>query len=413
MPLLLAPLAIVVSFAFVGVMLYKRVNLAITLNATALLLGFLGLDWWNVAERIVETTRNQLTISVVLATFGVMWLSQLYKETRFVNTLSESLSRIINNPKIVLTILPAVIGFLPVAGGALMSAPLVDSEAGKLGLKSDRKAYINLWFRHTIFPIYPVSQVLILTAALAAVTTWSIILRQIPVVAVMVISGYIIGFWKTPNLKGEKAAENSEHRKNVKAFLFSFSPILITIVAAVTLSLLSTESSKQGFDVLVATLVGLAVLMVISRSGFKKITKPLRNRGIYEITFAAYGAFLLGSMMRATGISEMFQSFATSQGIDSTLLLIIVPATLGILTASALGGISISMPILGAIITLTPKTAALIYMSGFFGYVMSPTHLCFAFTANYFKCSMDRIYKYAIPSFLVTFGTALLVYFVF
>lgn len=408
-----APLAIVVSFAFVGVMLYKRVNLAITLNATALLLGFLGLDWWNVADKIAETTRSQLTISVVLATFGVMWLSQLYKETKFINTLSESLSRIINNPKIVLTMLPAVIGFLPVAGGALMSAPLVDSEAEKLGLKSDRKAYINLWFRHTIFPIYPISQVLILTAALAAVTTWSIIVRQIPVVVVMVIVGYIIGFWKTPNLKGEKAAENSEHRKNVKAFLFSFSPILITIAVAVTLSLLSADFSRQGFDVLVATLVGLAVLMVISKSDFRKITRPLRSRGIYEITFAAYGAFLLGSMMKATGISEMFQSFATSQGIDSTLLLIVVPATLGILTASALGGISISMPILGAIITLTPRTAALIYMSGFLGYVMSPTHLCFAFTANYFKCSMDKIYRYAIPSFLVTFGTALLVYFLF
>jgi integral membrane protein (TIGR00529 family) len=394
-------------------MLYKRVNLAITLNATALLLGFLGLDWWNVADKIAETTRSQLTISVVLATFGVMWLSQLYKETKFINTLSESLSRIINNPKIVLTMLPAVIGFLPVAGGALMSAPLVDSEAEKLGLKSDRKAYINLWFRHTIFPIYPISQVLILTAALAAVTTWSIIVRQIPVVIVMVIVGYIIGFWKTSSLKGEKAAENSERRKNVKAFLFSFSPILITIVVAVTLSLLSTEFSKQGFDVLVATLVGLAVLIVISKSDFRKITGPLRSRGIYEITFAAYGAFLLGSMMKATGISEMFQSFATSQGIDSTLLLVVVPATLGLLTASALGGISISMPILGAIITLTPRTAALIYMSGFFGYVMAPTHLCFAFTANYFKCSLDKIYKYAIPSFLVTFGTALLVYFLF
>jgi len=40
-----------------------------------------------------------------------------------------------------------------------------------------------------------------------------------------------------------------------------------------------------------------------------------------------------------------------------------------------------------------------------------PTHLCLAFTVQYFKSSMSRVYRYIIPSFLITFGAALLVYF--
>jgi hypothetical protein len=50
-------------------------------------------------------------------------------------------------------------------------------------------------------------------------------------------------------------------------------------------------------------------------------------------------------------------------------------------------------------------------MSAYMGYVISPTHLCFAFTADYFKCSLGKIYKYLIPSFAATFATVLLIYF--
>jgi len=390
-------------------MLYRRVNLGITLNATALLLGFLALDWWQIPVKIYETSVDLLTISIVLSTFGVMLLSQLYKETKMINRLSESLSRIIKNPKIVVSVLPAVLGFLPVAGGALMSAPLVDSEGEKLGLKPQKKAYVNLWFRHTIFPVYPLGQVLILTAALSEATISSIIIRNIPVVAVMVVVGYVIGFWKTPNPKSTLTGSEPNH--NFKDFLVAFSPILATIVVAVGLSLTPYGLSKQGFDVLIATFIGLIVLIAISKTNLKTFTKSLKGWGIYGITFAAYGAFLLGNIIKATEISTIFESVVASGNVDITLLLTGIPAVLGVLTASALGGVSIAMPILGGIMALSPRTASLIYISAYLGYVISPTHLCFAFTADYFKCHLGKIYKYVVPSFIVTFAAVLLVYF--
>jgi uncharacterized protein len=406
-------IAVAISFIFLGILLYKRVNLGITLNATALLLALLVVDLEKIPTVISETTFDVLTVSIVLATFGIMLLSQLYKETKLINQLSESMSRIINNPKIVLSLLPAVMGFLPVAGGALMSAPLVDSEAEKIGLKSQKKAYVNFWFRHTIFPIYPLSQVLIVAAALAGISIASIMLRQIPVVIVMIIVGYAIGFWKTPKTKNPEASEkkNSANSSDFRSFLTAFAPILATIIVAVSLSLAGFNLSQQGLDVLVATFVGVFVLVAISKPSFNVFSKPFKNWGIYGITLAAYGAFLLGSMIKATGIPGIFETLAANGSIDSTLLLTVIPAASGILTASALGGVSISIPILGGIIALSPKTASLIYMSAYLGYVMSPTHLCLAFTADYFGCSLEKIYKYAVPSFIATITTTLLIYF--
>ena len=409
--------AIIVSFCFLGALLYKRVNLGITLNATALLLALLALSWQEIPTIILATTDYQtvdgrLAISVVLATFGIMLLSQLYKETRFINRLSESLSRIIKNPKAVLSVLPAVIGFLPVAGGALMSAPLVDSEAEKLKLKPEKKAYINLWFRHTIFPVYPISLVLIMTAALTGITVPAIIARQIPVVLVMIVIGYVIGFWKVSNPKNKETSTKESTNSSVKTFLIAFSPILATIIAAVGVELVGFDLSQQGFDVLIATIVGIIVLTVISKLNFQVFAKPFKSWGIYGITLAAYGAFLLRNVMKAAGISAIFKTFVANGSLGILLLLTVIPALLGFLTGSPTGGISISVPILLDVLSsFSAKTAALLYMSVYMGYVIAPTHLCFAFTADYFKCSLGKVYKYVIPSFLATFITALLIYF--
>jgi len=300
--------AVVISFCFLGVLLYRRVNLGITLNATAILLAMLSLDWWsipNMAYSTVDPLRSDglLAISVILATFGIMWLSQLYQETGEITRLSESLSQIVKNPKIVLSVLPAVIGFLPVAGGALMSAPIVDSEAEKLKLKPERKAYVNLWFRHTIFPVYPLSQVLIVTAALTGVALFSIILLQIPTVTVMVIVGFLVGFWKVPSVKsGEKFGTAKVNvGSEFKRFLISFSPITATIIVAIFVDVLSYGLSRQGFDVLIATFAGLVVLAIISRLNFRALVKPLRGWGIYGVTLAVYGAFLLRNVIVAAG----------------------------------------------------------------------------------------------------------------
>ena len=403
--------ALVVSFCFLGVMLYRRVNLGITLNATALLLALLSLDWREIPTILYGSTVDLLTISVVLATFGVMLLSQLYKETRVINDLSESLSGIIRNSKMVSSVLPAVIGFLPVAGGALMSAPLVDSEAEKLGLRPEKKAYVNLWFRHTILPIYPISQILIITAALTGIAIPSIIIRQIPVVVVMIAVGYFIGFWKASNGRNK---ENSNLKNglnsNLKSFLIAFSPILTTIVVVVGLDLAGFGSSEHAFGVLTATLTGLIVLIAIAKPNLEVLAKPLKSWGIYGITFAAYGAFLLRNVTVAAGISEIFEVLVTSGAIDVILLLTVVPAVLGFITGSPSGGIAIGVSILAGILTFSPRTVALLYMSTYLGYLIAPTHLCFIFTADYFKCTLGKVYKYLIPSFLISFTTALLVY---
>ena len=123
-----------ISIVLFALLLYRRVWLGISLISTAFLMSFLSLELYEVVTVLFTTCLDPVTLTLVFATFFVMVLSKLYKETGLVETLSSSLGGFIRNSKVLLSLLPAVIGLMPVAGGAVMSAPLVEVEAEKMGL---------------------------------------------------------------------------------------------------------------------------------------------------------------------------------------------------------------------------------------------------------------------------------------
>jgi len=281
-----------------------------------------------------------------------------------------------------------------------MSAPLVEAETEKLGLKAEKKTYINIWFRHTIFPVYPISQVLILTASLTGSTLMPVIIRQIPIVISMVIAGYLIGLWKTKPTGQREENQKTNLSSELKRFTITFFPILATIIVVVGL----------GVDVSIAAFLGVSVLLVIARPSFEVFQKPFRNWATYGIPFAAYGAFLLSNIVKASGIPEIFGAFVANGSVDNLLLLIVIPAVLAFLVGSPLGGVAIGYSILEGIVNFTAESAALLYISSYLGYIIAPTHLCLVLTADYFKCSLGKLYKYLIPSLAISLTTAILLY---
>ncbi|MCS7096776.1 MAG: DUF401 family protein [Nitrososphaerota archaeon] len=409
------PLAAATSaFILLGFMLYKRVKLGIALNVTAILLALLAVDWPRILEVVYasidpSTVGGQLTLSIVFATFGIMLLSQLYKETGVLDELSASLGSIIKNPKIILSAVPAMVGLLPVPGGAVMSAPIVDAEGEKLKLNGVKKAYVNLWFRHVMLPIYPLAPVFIVTTALTGIKTSTLILIQLPIVAVMIAVGYLTSFRGLEDNMDSADANVTDWK--IKPFIRSFSPILVTIVGAIGISLVNYEFSRRGLDVLAATIIGLMVLAVISRTSPKIFLKALKSRSIYDVAFATYGAFLIRNVMNASGFPDVLRELLSNGKSNIIGLMAALPTIFSFLTGSPSGGVVIGASVLGGILNFMPKDVMLIYVGAYLGYLIAPTHLCFTFTAEYFKASLGRVYAYLIPSFMTSFATAILLYF--
>jgi hypothetical protein len=182
-----------------------------------------------------------------------------------------------------------------------------------------------------------------------------------------------------------------------------FSPILAMILAVLLFK----------FDVWIAALIGVVLLVCITRPGLTILRRVFSNKAIYMISLAAYGAMLLRGVTMASGVSEAVGEILAGGTLDSVLLLATIPAILGFLVGSPSGGIAISVPMLAGSLSFTAPAASLLYISAFFGYLGAPTHLCLVLTADYFKCQLSKLYKYMIPSLAISFATALIVYALF
>ena len=393
-------LVFAVSIVLFVVLMYRRVGLGISLTVAAFLMSLLSLGISGTATALLETCIDPVTLTLVFASFFIMLLSILYKETGLVNVLTRSLGAFIKNSKVTVSLLPAVIGLLPVAGGALMSAPMVEAEADKLGLDKSKKTYINIWFRHAILPVYPISQFLILTAALTETSIDSLIARQALVVTVMIIIGYIIGLRKTKVTKHADPETKSNPKANLKRLLYSFLPIIITIILAAALNV----------NIAIATLAGVITILIITKTKLTAFQKILKNKAIWEVTLAAFGALLLRNVTLASGASDILGSALANMNLSGIIVLSIVPAVLGFLLGSPSGAVALSVPILAETVTFIPKNASLLYISAYLGYLSAPTHLCLVFTAQYFRTSISKSYKYLIPSIIVSIIAALITY---
>jgi len=395
-------LVFAVSIVLFVVLMYRRVGLGVSLTLAAFLMSLLSLGISGTGTVLLETCIDPVTLTLVFASFFIMFLSRLYKETGLVNVLTRSLGGFIKNSKVTVSLLPAVIGLLPVAGGALMSAPMVDAEADKLGLDESKKTYINIWFRHAILPIYPISQFLILTAALTETSIDALIARQALVVTVMIIIGYFIGLRKTKVAKTNNTEAELNPKANLKGLAYSFSPIIITIILAAALNV----------NIAIATLAGVITLLAITRTKVTAFPKILKNRAIWEVTLAAFGALLLRNVTLASGASEILGSALANTNLNEIIVISTVPAVLGFLLGSPSGAVALSVPILAETVTFIPKNASLLYISAYLGYLSAPTHLCLVFTAQYFRTSISKSYKYLIPSIIVSIIAALITYLV-
>ncbi|MHC3129421.1 MAG: DUF401 family protein [Candidatus Bathyarchaeota archaeon] len=142
-------------------------------------------------------------------------------------------------------------------------------------------------------------------------------------------------------------------------------------------------------------------------TAFQKI---LKNKAIWEVTLAAFGALLLRNVTLASGASDILGSALANMNLSGIIVLSIVPAVLGFLLGSPSGAVALSVPILAETVTFIPKNASLLYISAYLGYLSAPTHLCLVFTAQYFRTSISKSYKYLMPSIIVSIIAALITY---
>jgi hypothetical protein len=153
----------------------------------AMSFGMSPLQWAGVAAvSLVESE----TVFLILIMALILFFSEVLEKSGQTRRLMLAATGFLGDPRFRLAFFPALVGFLPMPGGAVFSAPLVRDMADELGLARRDTALVNYWFRHLWELCWPLYPGIILASSLAGVPLARVIAATSPCILLCALLGW-------------------------------------------------------------------------------------------------------------------------------------------------------------------------------------------------------------------------------
>lgn len=330
------------------------------------------------------------TLALSGAVFLVLILAELMRRTHAMETMVTSLQALVPDNRITLALMPLTIGLMPMLGGAMFSAPMVNEVGDPLELSPERKTFVNYWFRHSMEYVFPLYSSLLMIAALFEVSVFDFIQASWPLTVISLIAGTVWGLAGIE--RPEHTAPTGSHRETWMMLLRSIWPIFLVVLTVVVLKLN-----------MIVSLLGVIVIFAAVKGIGPDQWWDVLKRGFPLHTFTAiFGVFIFKYVMEDAGAVARIPQALGMLGLPVMVIAFVVPMLVGLLTGTAAAALALSVPLVAPLLTsqaLDPLTAGMwLFTGGFSGVLLSPLHLCLALTHDYFGASWGPLYRRIVPS---------------
>jgi integral membrane protein (TIGR00529 family) len=301
-----------------------------------------------------------------------------------------------------LATIPFLFGLLPIPGGALLSAPMIDVQGKKLQVSGEGRTFINLWFRHIGFLVFPLSTALVVMSQVSEIHITRLIVNQIPIFLVAILVGGVYILHLSIKSRQEAAAQKDRSTILLETAINS-APLVITILLTFSLSVVM----EINMAFLIALPTGILLSLLLYRRGDRR---TLLNKGFSPgLAVAVFGIMLYRDMAYASGVTEVVADYLQQTAVPALIIIPLLSFVIGMLTAHNMAAIPLLYSMLGPLIGEDVHLVSLLYISSFMGYLISPLHLCVVVSYDYFKPRFGTLYKLMLPpAILVTLVAVLL-----
>jgi len=361
-------------------MLYiGRKNLWLGFIIGALLLGVFNLKPTEIMNNFIETLTNPSILLLALAVGTIAMIGGVLEASGLMAQLFKHLSM---NRKLFLIFGPALFGMLPMPGGALLSAPLVERAGQDISPKE--YAGINVWFRHTLILIYPLGALLVV-AKIAKLHLYTAMLYLLPGFFLLTILGYI---FLLRHIKGNLTT--------TKKFNFKKIFLPIGIIAAAPLMHVILISFIPGIlneiALLIAVLTSIFLAIWLGNLKFKMVVPVAKKMKPWKYFMIILGMFIFLNIFKATDVSNMIAKIV----FNKTFLIVFIAFTLGFITGRVQMPFGILLPIYYTrfqVNEVSYMTFTVIFFSIFMGYMISPIHPCISVSLEFFDVELKSFIK--------------------
>jgi integral membrane protein (TIGR00529 family) len=393
-------LALLASIAAVLILLRLKVHVGLAIFVGSLIISLTVMPLHSVPELMFGTLLDSQTLGLLAIIASALTLSRLMEVRGLLTKLAATLERI--GPRLAMYLTPAVIGLVPMPAGALVSATALRDLVNRMKLTPEQATFINYWFRHIWEYSLPVYPAIITASVILSVQLSSVVTTLLPMTALAIVFG---GLSSYRILKLKKLPETTDKSSGSIAYnlLKASWPVLLLVLLVLL-----------GVDAVIAFPLVLVLCAVQQRAKWPELKKALRYGLEPMMLLLLYAVMLYKATIESSGTAQALISDMQSIGLPGVAILAGLPFLMGFATGIATAFVGISFPLLLPFMMpgseLSSYALLLAYTSGEVGLLLSPVHLCFVLSAQYFKANLGKVYRYTLPPLLAIEAIAVAIY---
>jgi hypothetical protein len=348
---------------------------------------------------IYQGLSDPVAIELIVLVALVSVFAYLMKETGLLDELIFVIKYYVSSLYITMSIIPSIIGMLPIPGGAIFSAPIIYPIGKKMNMSGAQMTSMNIYYRHLWYFSFPFLPSLIIASSLSGLKISSIAIMHLPIVVIMILIGW---FYFKGNVSSDENISGESSQKtlvdNVVQTKITWQQLMKALLPFVIVIVLPIISP---IEFITSLMLGILFVIIIKRDQFN--LKMIVDGFDIKLTMGVAGIMIFRAFIdNSDGVYNITNIFIEA-GIPLLLLAIVIPFLVGILTGNQTGAIGIVYPILLILFAESSYYSLwhmIIYSSSYFGYVLSPFHLCNLLTIEYFDTTLLKYYKEIMVPFV-------------
>jgi integral membrane protein (TIGR00529 family) len=397
-----AIIKMVMIFFLVLFCIRKKLSLGNAFLLGSLFLSMLfGLKPRAALTSIFASITDPKTLSIAAVVSLILILSSSMELAGQMQRMLKNFQGLVASPRLNLVIFPALIGLLPMPGGAVFSAPMVKELGMRSKLSEAQLSFVNYWFRHIWEHWWPLYPGILLTTVITEINLLAIVAVMCPFTAVAVWLGYRA----LKNSGSLKANRNANPRRPLWPFIKELMPILLVIFGGLGMGILFSKlfpAFPISKEIGLILALGVAIFWVWHQNGTskKQILTTLINPQLLNMMYMIIGILIFKGILTDSHAATAISQELIRMHIPLVLIVVVLPLVVGMSGGIVIAFVGSTLPILVPMIRslgegpFLPAYVMLILVSGFAGVMLSPMHLCFLLSNQYFGVSLGSVYRH-------------------
>ncbi|QDR82242.1 DUF401 family protein [Sporomusa termitida] len=375
---MLAILKILVTLALIVFLLNRKVKMGNAMLAGTTVLWLLsGGNLLHAQTAVINTVQSHSTWEIVLALYFVMCLEYQLRTGGIIDGLMTTARRALRSERILLALMPAFLGFLPSLGGAIFSAPLVESASKPYQLTPETKTAINYWFRHIWEYTNPIFTGMLLASQLSNIPLSALIANMAWLTVLATVIGWLFFLTMLKKQPAPAAPVNTSQAADRGYYYVTLAagPIIVNFMLVVFLKLAAAVSMA----------LVVAAMVLLLRQNLTGIRAMLAHALDRKLLWGIVAILFFQNILRQTGAIEDIAVLLNNLAISNAVVVGAIAFIAGILTGTSQGFVAITFPFIAVLSPGDITLAMVCFALGTAGQMLSPAHLCLLVTLDYFK----------------------------